>query len=91
MVQIRQKNKFQMSCMKSVEIFFFKVQRTTSPATLLKQTKKSIQNPQILITPPRPVAQKGNTFLFFHATGNPLVESTSNWSLFISNGVRFFW
>ena len=45
--------------------FFFKVQRTTSPATLLKQTKKSIQNPQILITPPRPVAQKGNTFFVF--------------------------
>lgn len=48
-----------------LRLFFKKVQRTTSPATLLKQTKKSIQNPQILITPPRPVAQKGNTFFVF--------------------------
>ena len=64
MVQIRQKNKFQMSCMKSVETFFLSSKNniaSNSPETNQKIHPKSSNFDH----PPRPVAQKGNTFFVF--------------------------
>lgn len=89
MVQIRQKNKFQMSCMKSVETCFKKSSKNNI-ASNSPEINKNPSYPQILITV-GPLLKRETLFLFFHATGNPLVfhplrtdESSS------TNGVRLF-
>lgn len=90
MVQIRQKNKFQMSCMKSVETFFFKFKEQHRQQLSWNKPKNPSKILKFWSPHLGPLLKRETLFLFFHATGNPLVESTSNWSLFISNGVRFF-
>ena len=67
---------------------FFKSSKNNIPSNS-PEINKNPSYPQILITVD-PLLNRETLFWFFHATGNPLVESTSNRSLFIYTGVCFF-